>query len=993
MSRRRGKGSSTTIPTILLIGFALLVLAGIAILITADREAPPPVSTIAYEERPENRTGRDPWPDGPASHRRGESATGTPSAPTLEPVAATEAAADDPDAAYFITGTVTDGRTREPVAAVQLLASRVPTADEEVAFAEKDRAMIADRQMDQFDGLITEKQRIWADASGSSGANGQFRIPITHDGEYKLTVVPRNHLRQTIDPRFVGESAPSWKVDIALEVGATISGRITDTFDNQGIAGIRVNATIESPYSANQAVTDESGNYTVGGLSPGTYSVIADIERTAYRVTKVLPFRKTNVTAPDQAVKNIDFKLDKGGVVWGYVTTPEKEPVASHVILCTSESVVSQALSAMIRQAPPLTDNSAKEDGYYELVGVPLNEEWRLYATSDDRAPQLAEPFIVSPRNKEVRVDITMFAGSNVYGQVVDEKGKGVPDARVICFPSYAQLMAPMESAQAMREMDTDDGGYFTLADLPAGNYQVMAHKEGYKYALKGTPLYANGYHEVKNFRVVLSSIEAGKYRVFGSVTDAAGRSVAEARVVLSGIGTESLQGVGRKTQTDKGGDFEFEGVEIGTYVLNVSKGGYSAKSVSKVLLDEPNNIVLDAASIVRGRVLARATNTAPENGYSVSALQLSGGEEESGRNLFSLLSEMESGEQVQDFNDPEGRYELSLSAGTWRLEGRATPLAPGRKEITLLPGDVIENIDLILTDDGGSIEGYLRITDGQSPQGASVFLVEADSPSQALTMFAQDGGGQYSTQVAEDGAFIFERLPSGTYYAVARHPSYPQAMSPAIVLEAEDHATGVEILMGPGGTLQGYVYEAGRPAPGWIVTVIANGQPYTGTSDNSGAYEIQNIPEGRFQAFAANPGLGINLDGIAGQGYPVTIWSGSVTNQNFGEFEGITVLVTVHRASGNPLVPSGLENIGARIYLNPGGVIPVIGEGIDGGAIPGDAYTLAGQTASIPDVGIGPWRIDYYELERTGTYRWRSMQDFEVTGEEPEVLVDLFVN
>ncbi len=72
--------------------------------------------------------------------------------------------------------------------------------------------------------------------------------------------------------------------------------------------------------------------------------------------------------------------------------------------------------------------------------------------------------------------------------------------------------------------------------------------------------------------------------------------------------------------------------------------------------------------------------------------------------------------------------------------------------------------------------------------------------------------------------------------------------------------------------------------------------------------------------------------------------------------------------------------------------MIPAIGEGISGAAIQGSYYTLGGPTATIPDVGIGPWRIDYYEYDG-GTYTWRGMQDFEVTGDEPEVLVDLFVN
>lgn len=993
MRRRRGKGQSTALPTVLLIAFALAVLAGIAILITAGREPLPPVSTFSYEERPAARRDYGPMPGfGP---RRGQTETAAGPEATFVAAPAETATPGDtaPGAAYLITGVVTDARTREPVAGVHLLASRVPTPAEEAEFNARDREASELGDADAIAATFDQRRQIWADASGQSGPDGRFRVPITAPGEYQITVRPRAHLRQTVEKRYVGESNPEWKVDIALETGAIVSGRVTDSQDGRGIEGITVRATFEEEHWTQAAETAEDGTYTIGGLSPGAYSVIADIERTPYRVTRVLPFRKTQITAPDQQVANIDFKLDKGGVVWGYVTTPDNEPVSSTVMLVTSESVLTQALTAMVRRAPPLTGHSSREDGYYELVGVPLNEEWRLYATADKNAPQLANPFIITPRNKEVRVDITMFDGSDVFGQVVDSRGRAVPDAQIVCIPSYRQLMSPMESAQAMREERSDEGGFFTLAELPAGNYQVMAHKQGFKYAIQGTPLYANGYHDVKNFRVVLENIASGRYKVFGTVEDAAGQAVEGARVVLSGLGTESLQGVGRETETGAGGDFEFDGVEIGTYTLSADKAGFSRKTLNKVLLDEPNRIVLEAAAVVRGRVLVRNTQQAPENGYRVGAMRLGGPEdEESGRNLFSMLSEAESDQPGQEFADPQGRYELTLAAGAWQLEARAEPHAPARREINLLPGDVLDDIDLILSEEGSRIEGFVRTTDGQSPQGATVFLVEAGSASQALTLFAQDGGGQ-SIQVAEDGAFQFERLAEGTYFVVARHPAYPQAMSPAIYLEAEDSATGVEIVMGPGGSLEGYVFDNGRPASGWVVTVIAHGQPYTASSDENGAYEIRNIPEGKFQAFASNPSLGLNLDAIAGQGHPVTIWSGSVTYQNFGEFEGITVVVNVFRSGGNPLIPSGLENIGARVVLNPGATPPLIGEGIDAGAIPGEHYTMAGQSVTIPDVSIGPWRVDYYELERTGTFRWRGMQDFEINGEEPEVLVELYAN
>lgn len=993
MKHRRGKGHFSTVQAVAGILFLLGVLVVMAVLLTPQKEEAPPVSTIAYEARPAGRQhdnldlrrfeGRGKKPE----KKGGEPAPVEVSNPDT-------AAPPAPVGQFAIEGTITDKASGKPVADVAVIASRVPTEAEEVAYRARDREAVGEDKTDEIAAVIEEKKRLWADASIHTGPDGHFELKVEYEGDYKVTVIPRSYLRATVDKEFVGESRPRWQVDVALENGATISGRITDTFDKKGVAGINVYATLEPNESRNDAKTDENGNYTVAGLTPGNFSVVAEIENTVYRVTKVLPFKRTSISSPDQAVKDIDFKLDKGGVVWGYVKTPDDKPVAADVVLCTSESVMTQALSAMVRRAPPLNDNSNKEDGYYELNGVPLNEEWRIYATAEETAPQLAEAFILTPREKEVRVDITMFTGAHVYGQVVDGKGKPVPDAEIACFPSYTQLMSPMDKAQVAREGHSDKDGYFELKEIPAGNYQVMAHKEGYKYSINGTPLYSDGYHEVKGFRVVLDSIESGKYRVFGTVSDATGNSVEGAKVTLSGIGTESLNGVERDTESGPGGDFNFDGVEIGSYALHVEKEGFARKTLGKVLLDKQNDVVLEAASIVRGRVLVKSTNAAPEKGYTVTAslTQSEVAPADDSNGFLSFLQNAESGNKSETYNDTTGTYELTLSAGTWQLEGSATPLAPARKSITLQPGEVLENIDLILDADGGTIEGTVLTTDGKSPQGAEVFLLEASTASEALTMFAQDGGGSTSMQVGDDGAFSFERLGEGTYYAVARHPAYPQAMSPSIVLEAQGTQSGVEVILGPGGSLEGYVFEGGKGVAGRMVTVIADGQPYTGTSGPNGAYEVRNIPAGTWQAFVNNPSAGISLDALNGQGYPVTIFSGSATYHNFGEFNGITLNVTVASSSNGATLPASFENFGGRVVLNPATVIPAVGAGLDANMIPGDHYTVIGGTVAISDVTQGSWRVDYYGLAQNGTYQWRGTQDVEVTGEEPEIEVVIFI-
>ena len=215
----------------------------------------------------------------------------------------------------------------------------------------------------------------------------------------------------------------------------------------------------------------------------------------------------------------------------------------------------------------------------------------------------------------------------------------------------------------------------------------------------------------------------------------------------------------------------------------------------------------------------------------------------------------------------------------------------------------------------------------------------------------------------------------------------YPQAMSEALFLEAQGVVDGVEIRMGPGGSMEGFVYQAGKPMSGWIVTLLANGTPHTGSTDETGAYDIQNIPAGKFQAFAASPSLG-----GTGQGEPVVIESGQTTYKNFGDTRGVTVLVAIEGSLASDVLPIDPATVGGRVSLNAATAIPIVGSGILAEHLPEESYTVVGSTVTIADVPVGLWRVDYYALESatTGTFAWRSYAEVDVTGESDEVEVFL---
>jgi outer membrane receptor for ferrienterochelin and colicins len=81
----------------------------------------------------------------------------------------------------------------------------------------------------------------------------------------------------------VGLAMAAVAVPAAAQTG-TISGKVTEARTTNGIVGVTVRA-ISGLRTSGQAVTDESGNYRISGLSAGNYSLVA--RRVGYRETRL----------------------------------------------------------------------------------------------------------------------------------------------------------------------------------------------------------------------------------------------------------------------------------------------------------------------------------------------------------------------------------------------------------------------------------------------------------------------------------------------------------------------------------------------------------------------------------------------------------------------------------------------------------------------------------------------------------------------------------
>lgn len=946
VKRRTSSGA-----TIRIIAGFILVLAALVVavyLFAPGKPPPPPRSSVRYEApRAQNSTAlpaentSEALP-GPLARRTEEKPAAVP-APETE-TAATESTETVEPGTLTVSGVVVSGQDRRPLGGITVRVAVFASGMEKSS---------------RLTGNPAEWNNLEMHGEGRTEADGTITLSVP------LVLAPRvagvclvhaegpGYGQVRISKPFTVSEDNTGEVtfELSMDSESFIEGTVTVAGSREGVPEIVVAA--EGPSGTVKATTDDQGAYRITGLNVGEYSVSVEYRNTEYRPGKELPFRKVKIARGGDTVKNVDFSLERAGIVWGYVLGPDGTGVGrANVMLCTSDSPFSQMLTAMA--APESVLNAfTQDDGYYELRGVPLNREWRIYATSPNHSPQLADPFVLTAKADAVRIDIFLFSGSIIQGVVVDSAGKRVPDADVICAPAYGRLFQPNEAPIAFKDARSDANGAFMITEVPPGDYQLLAVKEGYRRALRGVPVYSDGYSEIRDVRLELESAEQGDHQIYGVVVDDRGRGLDGAQVRLVAGGTEPFEKV---TSTSGGGRFQFDGLAPGYYMLTVTMDGFSPLTVRRVRLDQETRVAMRRSATVRGVVRVRSGQLPPT--YTVRAYLLADDQGRSG--MPAMMSDQASNEAV--FSDPSGAFQLQLNAGAWRLEAVAEGYAPARVEIDVQAGQIMDGVELVLNESGGVIAGVVVAADGANVQGATVTLVEADGTAQAMLLASMaDAPGQRTTQVGEDGSFRFDMLPAGDYMVIARHPRYATGMSEPISIGEGDRRENIRVRVGFGGSIEGVVYREGAPVPGAAILVAGAGNTRTATTDASGFYRVENLSPGIYQAMVTDVSSG-SLDSIYGaQGRQVMVEEGKVSRCDFGQEIGGRINGTCVPGPGNLL--------GGRVVLNMPGANPLpLGAMADLGQLMGQStgITPAG-TFTLTDVPPGDWQLDVYYFEFDG--------------------------
>ncbi|MEA2163055.1 MAG: large repetitive protein [Thermoanaerobaculia bacterium] len=399
-------------------------------------------------------------------------------------------------------------------------------------------------------------------------ASGAFTIVGIAAGATSLTAYSTD---RRLSSAAVPVTAPAKNVTITMPLGARIEGRVIDRGTKQPVTDFTVSLPQRpgprpGPPSMPQQVHSDDGSYAIENVTPGVVQI-------AVSSSGYVPGTRNDISVDDgKTVSGIDVQLDRGANISGRVTSGG-EPVAGVRIQFNDTS-----------RMPMFSGATTDADGNYSLDGIAEGERTLQF----QRAGFVVQRKTVEvTAGKDVRLDVTLDRGGEIRGQVTDRTGHNIPGASVTV---NGDRNTPGTSEQ------TDLDGSFVIQGIAAGNYRVIARKEGY---VSGD---ANDV-TVPQARPLIFTLDGGA-TISGRVTGLPPEELSQVTVSGSGGTTRN------QTPVDSAGNFTLRGLPDGRVQVNayLASGGQNRMAPPKIVVVEngaapPVEIDFSAGIIVNGHV------------------------------------------------------------------------------------------------------------------------------------------------------------------------------------------------------------------------------------------------------------------------------------------------------------------------------------------------------------------------------------------------------
>jgi hypothetical protein len=385
-------------------------------------------------------------------------------------------------------------------------------------------------------------------------------------------------------------------IDFQLDAGGSISGRvlksggtvITDTEISVHAEGYSAGT---SGRGTNISITD--GTYTIAGLAPGTYKVMANNNRANGYETKYYNDEYqwdqadlvTVVAGADTG--GVDFSLGDGGAISGHVYQADGvTPVSGACVNLTTSNEDWNQIAGW---------GSTDENGAFEFGGIPVGTAYvKVHANCNGSNPDLidewyktggstpdgsqASPITITAGGTVSGIDFQLDEGGSISGHVLLSDG--------VTPIAGARVKALDDNFDWVGDASSDASGAYQITGLPTGAYYLFVEADGF-----GGVYYPNSYDNPGAEKVTVAAPDdtAGidfaityEATLSGHVYQSDGVTpIANARVQA----WPANRGQIREATSGADGSFTVHGLSTGVYVASARADGYEDEFYQETIM------------------------------------------------------------------------------------------------------------------------------------------------------------------------------------------------------------------------------------------------------------------------------------------------------------------------------------------------------------------------------------------------------------------------
>ncbi len=442
-----------------------------------------------------------------------------------------------------------------------------------------------------------------------------------------------------------------------------------------------------------------------------------------------------------------------------------------------------------------------------------------------------------------------------VLGRVINERGKGVPNASVSGFQS--QPGTPFRKlTHTGLSVISDEQGHFTLVGMPSDQPLAVEVTSQDLAPLLFEPFTVenHGTTNIGDLRLVEGISITG-------VVSAAdlGVPLPNATLALSDVTSNWRQGAPNRPAvtavTGEDGLYRFDHLARRQYDLQISAEGYApltctfALALASTAEPTKHDFAMSPASSILGGTIF------DPDGMPVTQLEVRLTRYERTAGTFFMISTLTNDRGVFRFETlPAGQLDLDLISEEWYLP-RPETVMTDREDLA------------IVAQQARTIFGQLQVSSGDPPRN---FIVAARPDGKTGAALVRGARSILDVEKSDPaGSFQFSGFKPGTYRLEVTATGFAKSTSHDLILDNQRTPVSAVIPITRGGLITGHLsleqagipievrdvgYDPSRAVEATFPTPPLDG--LTARTDNQGRFRIEYVPEGTYTVTALPPGL-----------------------------------------------------------------------------------------------------------------------------------------